>query len=171
MLRLIVILLVFSGSVFGQDIFECCRTGNTKKLERLLKKQPELVGQTNENGFPPLIIATYRNQEKCVRILLQLGADPNQSSQEGTALIGACYKNNQNIALLLLQQGASPNVVGMSGMSPLIFAAQNRNKTLVDSLMIKGADKEHRDAMDRTAYDYAVALEFTELAQILKPDE
>jgi hypothetical protein len=171
MLRFVFLLFIFSGSVYGQDIFECCRTGNTKKLVRILKKQPELTRQTNENGFSPLIIATYRNQEQCVRLLLQQGADPNQSSQEGTALIGACYKNNQNIALLLLQQGASPNVVGISGMSPLIFAAQNRNKTLVDSLLMKGADKKHRDAMDRTAYDYAIALEFTELTPILKPDE
>jgi len=171
MLRLLFILFLFSGSVVGQDIFECCRTGNTKKLERLLKKQPALVLQTNENGFSPLIIATYRNQESCVRLLLQMGADPNQASQEGTALIGACYKNNLNIALLLLQKGASPNVTGISGMTPLIFAAQNRNKMLVDSLLNKGANKAHKDAMDRTAYDYAVALEFIELALILKPDE
>jgi ankyrin repeat protein len=171
MIRLILLILVFSNSVHGQDIFECCRTGNTKKLERLIKKQPELVNQTNENGFSPLIIATYRNQESCVRLLLQKGANPNQASQEGTALIGACYKNNQNIALLLLQNGASPIVKGANEMTPLIFAAQNRNKILIDTLLSRGADKSHKDAMDRTAYDYAVALEFTELTLILKPDE
>jgi ankyrin repeat protein len=171
MMRIFCCLLLVAQPVFSQDVFEFCRTGKSKKLEKLLHRKPELVHITNQNGFCPLIIAAYKNQVECVQILLNNGANINQSSPEGTAIVGTCFKNNVPLTKLLLENGASPNEKGNGGYTPLIFAVQHGNKELVELLLQHNALTDLVDDTGRSAKTYADLMHFTELVEILKQHE
>jgi ankyrin repeat protein len=167
-MRLLFFFIFISSISWSQDIFDVCRSGNLEKLKALHEINPDTVNSVNENGFSPLIIATYRNQLKVVDFLLKNNADVNFDSPEGTALLGACYKGNFDIVELLIANKANVNVLGGNNISPLIFAVQSKNKKLVKILVQNGADQTIKDSAGRTAKDYAMLLELKDIAELLK---
>jgi ankyrin repeat protein len=167
-MRLLFFFIFISSISWSQDIFDVCRSGNLEKLKALYEINPDTLNSVNENGFSPLIIATYRNQLKVVDFLLKNNADVNFDSPEGTALLGACYKGNFDIVELLIANKANVNVLGGNNISPLIFAVQSKNKKLVKILVQNGADQTIKDSAGRTAKDYAMLLELKDIAELLK---
>jgi ankyrin repeat protein len=167
-MRLLFFFIFISSISWSQDIFDVCRSGNLEKLKALHEINPDTVNSVNENGFSPLIIATYRNQLKVVDFLLKNNADVNFDSPEGTALLGACYKGNFDIVELLIANKANVNVLGGNNISPLIFAVQSKDKKLVKILVQNGADQTIKDSAGRTAKDYAMLLELKDIAELLK---
>jgi hypothetical protein len=167
-MRLLFFFIFVSSISWSQDLFDACRSGNVERLKALHATNPDTLNSVNENGFSPLIIATYKNQIKVVEFLLKNNADVNFDSPEGTALIGACYKGNFEIVELLIQNKANVNVVGGNNISPLIFAVQSKNKKLVKLLVQNGADQTIKDSAGRTAKDYAMLLELKDIAELLK---
>ena len=77
-------------------------------------------------------------------ILLDLGADPNQPSSAGPALLNIARsgrKESLPIAVSLLQHGADPNLADtLSGETPLMAAAMGRWTALLKLLLEYGAD-------------------------------
>lgn len=167
-MRLLFFFIFVSSISWSQDLFDACRSGNVERLKALHAINPDTLNTVNENGFSPLIIATYKNQIKVVEFLLKNNADVNFVSPEGTALIGACYKGNFEMVELLIQNKANVNVVGGNNISPLIFAVQSKNKELVKLLVQNGADQTIKDSAGRTAKDYAMLLELKDIAELLK---
>ena len=167
-MRLLFFFIFVSSISWSQDLFDACRLGNVERLKALHAINPDTLNSVNENGFSPLIIATYKNQIKVVEFLLKNNASVNFDSPEGTALIGACYKGNFEIVELLIQNKANVNVVGGNNISPLIFAVQSKNKELVKLLVQNGADQTIKDSAGRTAKDYAMLLELKDIAELLK---
>ena len=96
-MRLLFFFIFVSSISLSQDLFDACRLGNVERLKALHAINPDTLNSVNENGFSPLIIATYKNQIKVVEFLLKNNASVNFDSPEGTALIGACYKGNFEI--------------------------------------------------------------------------
>ena len=167
-MRLLFFFIFVSSISWSQNLFDACRSGNVERLKALHAINPDTLNSVNENGFSPLIIATYKNQIKVVEFLLKNNAAVNFDSPEGTALIGACYKGNFEIVELLIQNKANVNVVGGNNISPLIFAVQSKNKKLVKLLVQNGADQTIKDSAGRTAKDYAMLLELKDIAELLK---
>ena len=67
------------------------RFGNTELLRYLLdpnmkKRWPEVVHSVDKLGWTALHNASLNNQEHCVLLLLQHGADWGKTTREGTAL-------------------------------------------------------------------------------------
>jgi ankyrin repeat protein len=167
-MRLLFFFIFISSISWSQDIFDVCRSGNLERLKELHAINPDTVNSVNENGFSPLIIATYRNQLKVVDFLLKNNAGVNFDSPEGTALLGACYKGNFDIVELLIENKANVNVLGGNNITPLIFAVQSKNKKLVKLLVQNGADQTIKDSAGRTAKEYALLLELKDIAELLK---
>lgn len=154
-------------SLSAQNVFEAARSGDVARIEFLMTLNPDTISTYNENGFSPLIIASYRNQVKVVEFLLSKGVDVNADSPEGTALIGSCYKGNIEIAKLLLEHKATINAQNEQGTTPLIFAVQGNNVSLVSLLVTSGANKEMKEKSGRTAMDYAKEKQNQEILDIL----
>lgn len=165
-LLIILITLSFFTS-HAQDIFDASRAGNTELIKKLVHENPDIVNEANDSGFSPLILATYRNQFQTVNLLLELGADVNYLSQEGTALHAAAYKGQLEYAKLLIENGSDVNLLTEQKMSPLIYAVQSKNIELIQLLVNEGADVSVRDNYGKTAIDYAKMLELTEVFTIL----
>src|SRR5262249_7973311 len=61
-------------------------------------------------GFrTPLMWAAYHNDMQMVHLLLERGADPNQSTHFGTPLSHACWSDSFEAAELLIAHGANVN--------------------------------------------------------------
>ena len=102
--------------------------------------------QRDGGGLTPLIFATRENDLESVRLLVQAGADVNQTSEFGwTPLLTATQNRYYQLGKFLLDQGADPNIANKGGWTPLYIATDNRN--------IEGGDYPTRKPdMDHLAY-------------------
>lgn len=157
-MKTVLFLILFTNQLsgaFAQDIFAAARTGDIKRLDALIKINPDTVNSINQSGFAPLIIAGYRNQIAAVEFLLKHQAEVNASSPEGPAILGVCYKGNLELAKLLIDYKADVNAKNESGTTALMYAAGSGNLSLVKLLLAHGAKKGAEEKSGKTALSYA----------------
>jgi ankyrin repeat protein len=129
-------------------------------VEDVLKSHP-VVNAQDKNGRTALMesVSQYHyghesseiDRAEVVRLLLQAGADPNITDEEGnTALIDAAW--DADAVLLLIRAGANLNAQSKKGYTPLINCAQPE---VARVLLAYGADPSIRDANGKTALELA----------------
>jgi ankyrin len=95
-------------------------------------------------GATPLLFAARVGDVDSAKLLLDAGADANDSQPDGvSALVLAAHSGNGNVAALLLERGADPNAGG-SGYTALHAAILRSDLTLVKALLAHGADPNVR---------------------------
>ncbi len=91
----------------------------------------------------PLMWAAYYNNVPMVRLFLEHGADPNQSTYFGNPLSHACWNDGFEAAEVLIDGGANVNARdAAAGFTPLHWAAgkETLGPHLVKLLLAHGAD-------------------------------
>jgi len=97
-------------------------------------------------GATPLLFAARVGDAESARLLLQAGADPNESQPDGiAALVLAAHSGHGDVATLLLDSGADPDAFG-SGYTALHAAILRSDLDLVHALLAAGADPDLRIA-------------------------
>ena len=110
------------------------QTNHTHKLmKRLLMEVNSTLHTEDYGSVTPLWLASYRNDTELVRLLLRLGADPNQScaSLQMTPLHIATSLHNLQMMESLLQAGAHTNVLDRWNYSSMMYAAIHHDATVV----------------------------------------
>jgi len=105
-----------------------------------------LLNSFDSEGNTPLILAIIKNSEDIVDILLQSGANPNQTNSHGnTPLIEAVKNFTPNIIVRLIEEGAKINQTNTHGESPLKIATLLGNQECINLLTEHGAcfNKSH----------------------------
>jgi ankyrin repeat protein len=98
-----------------------------------LSKFPETAphaqrGKKQFGGLTPLLFAAREGNIEGVKVLLDAGADINQTSEYGwTALLTATQNRYYKLGVYLLERGANPNVANEGGWNALYLATDNRN--------------------------------------------
>ncbi|NXN79638.1 ANR26 protein, partial [Bombycilla garrulus] len=96
----------------------------------------------------PLMHAVHYEQEKCVAVLLEHGADPNLADADGnTALHLAVLSGNTTVAGLLLEHNANSDAQNQEGYTPLNIAVSN--KEMLECLLKKRADRHAAEQCER----------------------
>ena len=170
MYKLIVLFLIVAFvhlDGFTQDIYDACRKGNLELIKQLSKVNPDTINTPNKSGYTPLIIAGYRNQLEAVKVLLDLGANVNAISEDGTVLTAACYKSNTALVKILLEQHADVNVKNNAGTTPLMFAIMAENEEIVKLLMENKADTQTMDNSRKSAVDFAKDCDSKVIKQLI----
>lgn len=118
--------------------------------EKIKEFSKEDINKKISDGLTPLILATTnakgRSSNKTVKILLELGADPNQKANGKTALIWSLLpesSSNTKTIKILLDHGADPNLKDKDEKIPLCLAAKyarNIGEEAVILLINAGAD-------------------------------
>jgi len=92
-----------------------------------------------------------------MKAMLEEGADPNGTDQQGTpALMNAVLYSSPQAVKLLIERGANPNAKNAGGSNALVWAAGNPEKARI--LIEAGADVNAVSPMGRTALHNAAAV-------------
>ena len=106
------------------------------------------AGNTNSSGdfdmahggSTPLLFAARQGHVETVRVLLDSGANVNDTAAAGTsALVVAAHSDHGELARFLLSRGADPNAAA-AGYTALHAAVLRGNLDLVKELLAAGAD-------------------------------
>lgn len=130
---------------------------------------------------PCLVYAIYHSPLPFIRTLLEIGADPNLSDNDGCPpLIAAlsCTRPQPGstarpdvaeILALLLAFNADPNQRGINDYTALHMAVAERNRAAVELLLAAGADPTLRTRIDdrETPGELAEQAGLTEIAALL----
>jgi ankyrin repeat protein len=136
------------------DVFEAAALGDEKR-------DPALANAVAEDGFGPLGLAAFFDQEPVVRLLRGRGARVDAAAANHMRVMplhSAAAAHSVPIARVLLAHGAPVNArqgTGDLGFTPLMEAALNGQVEMVDLLLAHGADPALRDEKNLTAADHA----------------
>ena len=111
-------------------------------------------------GSTPLLFAARHGDVETARVLVEAGADVNDTAASGTsALVIAAHSGHGRLAIHLLEQGADPNAAE-AGYTALHAAVLRSEVELVDALLEHGADPnavlEHGTPGRRFSADYSL---------------
>lgn len=167
--NIIIINLFLTFFCYAQkDVFDTARIGTVDEMIHLYCQNENVIEKVNENGFTPLILATYKSNNPVARLLVEISKNLDFNSNMGTALLAATYKGNIEILEVLLQKGANPNLTDNKGMTALMLASQFENETIVNKLLEYKADKTILNSEGKTAFEYAVFSGNTKIIELLK---
>jgi ankyrin repeat protein len=152
----------------AKSIFDIARSGTVPEVQELMKQNPDVINQVNENGFSPLILACYRGNTPVAEFLITHVKNMNYASGEGTALTASVFKGDKNLTQKLLENRADPNVANSSGVTPLIYAVQSQNKEMVVLLLKNKANKALADKQGKTVFEYALFSKNQDIINLLK---
>ncbi|NXI61836.1 ANKR7 protein, partial [Anseranas semipalmata] len=117
-----------------------CANGHADVVRFLVQKKC-LLNLCDGADRSPLMEAVERQQEECVAILLEHGADPNVRGYGGnTALHLAVAAPKASLAEMLIEHDARIDVENSKGETPLTLAISSHQKEMVELLLQKGAD-------------------------------
>jgi ankyrin repeat protein len=97
-----------------------------------------------QRGFTPLLFAARNGRIESARLLLDAGADVNETAPNGdSALVIASFSDQGKFAAFLLERGANSNAAG-AGYAALHAAVLRGDLELVKALCAHGADPNVR---------------------------
>jgi hypothetical protein len=111
-------------------------------------------------GFPPLFLATVRQDVELVRLMASKGADLNRIGPAGTtALMWAAFNETGDATLVqeLLKRGADPLVTNKAGETALTWALRRGETPAVAALRKAGDSSTSATAM-RNSVERALSL-------------
>ena len=118
----------------------------------------------------PLVFAARQGDVESVKVLVEAGADVNQTTQYGwTPLLTATQNKYYKAGVYLLEHGANPNIANKGGWTPLYIATDNRNIEGGD-YPVRKPDMDHLDfikiLLDKGADPNMRAIDSTETRTI-----
>jgi uncharacterized protein len=138
--------------------------GQTALMWAVANRYPDIAKVLVEHGadvrarskgdFTPLLFAAQQGDVETGLILLEAGADVNESRNRDrmTALMVASVSGNTEFAALLLDRGANPNAIDDSGHTALHHAASDKKRVeLVKALLAHKANPNARTTKDSRA--------------------
>ena len=150
------------------------------KKEEVMKHNIDIVKQlldagadinmTDKEGKTALWFAVYKEYKDTVKLLLNLGGDPNKGTIRGDTLLNTVLhwepSHGNYVAGLMLDNGADPNKADCWGTTPLIVAVGRMNE-VVKKLLDKGADPNKAVLYGITPLYKAAKCGHTDLVQLL----
>lgn len=97
----------------------------------MLLKSGADINLGNEDGATPFFVACYKGNANIVKILIEKGADVNESHYKFSALYMACANGHNRVVRILLDRGADLNVE----YSPLDVACDKGHDSTVKLLL------------------------------------
>lgn len=169
---LFILVAIFSANLsFCQeklDVFDIGRKGTVEQAKEKLKENPNAFNVVNDEGYSPLLLASYRGNNEVAKLLIETGSDINGKSRFGTPLMACVVKANNEIAKLLIAKKADLNFADGNGTTALMYAGNFKNYELVAALVKANADVNLKDSKNKTALDYAIMANDDKLIELLK---
>lgn len=141
--------------------------GSEESIELLLYQPSIELDIPDKFDQTPLLRAADAGHTKCVRMLLDKGANVKHSDHDGrTALSLAALKGHKVVAKLLFKRGADINTQDKKGNTPLALAAENNHDAAVRFLLESGADADLPDEDEETPFEKARDRHMDQVVQV-----
>lgn len=136
---------------FAATLHKAVEKGDFTTALHLIEKGAD-VDERNEEGKPPLLIASELGHVEVMRLLLDHDADVDRTGRKGdTPLYRAIKNDHTDAAALLIRRGANVNHRAKHRVTALLTAASRGREAVVEHLLVAGAEIEHGDSHGRTA--------------------
>ena len=151
-LSLLFVCGILSLTVNAQEIHEAIKAGNLDKVKALIKENPAIVNQQDEDGLTPLHWAALKGNTQIARYLIDNKADINAVDKNNEApLHYAAYNGKYDIVVLLLDNKANLKIATDRGRTSLHKASFKKDGyKIVEKLIECGADINAKDVWDWT---------------------
>ncbi len=139
-----------------RELLRVVRNGNVRRLSALLAEGVNISFLHRKTGMTPLMTAAYAGLTAAVQMLLDSGASPNLTAEDGaSSLHWASLNKHLEIVNLLIAAGAKINVRReKDGPTPLHMAINNANDSIAIALINAGASLDI-EYLGRTVLEYA----------------
>ena len=108
-----------------------------KVLEMLSQRTTNINAQCID-GWTPLHVAVRTGNEMATKFLLEKGANPNITDNDGETVLHDAEKQSEKFIEMLAQRCTNIDVKAKDGMTPLHRAVFHRNEPVVKLLLEKG---------------------------------
>jgi ankyrin repeat protein len=142
---------------------------------RVMNKRFQATNDLSLTGATPLLLAAEVSNTSAVKALLEAGADPRMTTEQGTTALvlaaggGTDIQGNRvrspeeramsiDTVMLLVKHGADVNAAGQFGWTALHAAAYQGLTDVIEFLVSKGADINRMDAFGQTPLSIALAV-------------
>jgi len=171
MKKILVLLLMGISSIgFSQSLFKAVEKGDLEKVKKVIE-EGENVNAYSEKGLFPLWRAAADNNYEMSELLINNGADVNQSINvppgNSTAIELPCQEGYLNIIKLLVDNDAEVNIKGYHDFTPIRIAARNGHVQIVKYLAQHGAEIDFRALDGATPLEHAASKGHYEIVQFL----
>ncbi|MBN4064116.1 ankyrin repeat domain-containing protein [Dehalococcoides mccartyi] len=151
-----------SGILSSNQLTAAIEAENLDEIRNLIRSGTD-PSATDSIGNLPLCLAVEKGKLSAVRILLEAGANPNDSQVESNRGVRGCTPlveavNQQNLAAtkMLITGGAESDRSGSDGWTPLTWAAASGYVDIVSFLIDQGVDPSFVDSKDVLPMSVAV---------------
>ena len=103
----------------GQTALMWAAAAKHPKVALALTEHGADVNIRSNGGFTALLFAAQQGDLDSARILLEAGANVNDATPDGSALLVASVSGYEALAIFLLEKGADPNTADPSGITVL----------------------------------------------------
>jgi ankyrin repeat protein len=138
-------------------IHEAAAAGIEDRVRELMRDR-SAINSISHDGWTPLHLAVFFNQNRVAEMLIEEGANINtvsENAQGVTPLHSALANKNIKIAKLLLQRGADPGAVSAAGFTPMHYVATYDLVEVGRLLLEKNVDTTGKTLDGRTPLDIA----------------
>ena len=130
-----------------ETLFTMIAEGDKRRIETHLTKDASAVHVRDEADMTPLCIAAGRLDIDTMKLLLDVGADPNVVAERSygvSPIHGACgggdRESSKDAIDLLVRHGAKLDAQNKGGVTALHMAVRDRNVAAVRALLSHGAN-------------------------------
>lgn len=155
------------------DVFVAAALGDLVRLQNLVAQWAGYLNIFAKDGFTPLQLACYFNQETTALWLIEQGADVNAVAKNKIQIApihAAATHGNLAILRALLEKGADVNAAQAGGFTAVHQAAHRNNVPMAKLLLQFGANPKQLDATGQTAIQQAQAEKNDAVTAVLVTD-
>lgn len=153
------------------EIHEAVKGNESVKVKDLIRQNPDLVANKDEDGFTPLHLAAANGYQQIVEFLLSTKAEVNARDNAGSTPLhqaAAAEGHSGDVLELLLAHGAAVNAADRQGLTPLHYATLANNRDAVKVLLKHGANANAKDDKGgNTPLILAAAKGYKEVVELL----
>jgi ankyrin repeat protein len=146
----------------NHEFFGAVKQGDAMKVAAMIKEDPSLLADKDEQGLGPYTVARYSRQDEVSRLLLEKGVELD--------IFAACLAGvSERVVDLLAADRGLVNSYSHDGWTPLHLAAFFGRPEIAEILLANGADVDARskNQMRNTPLHAAVAGKRTDIASVL----
>lgn len=139
------------------------KSGNRKKLRKLLDNNPELIRSMGFGGSTILHMAAEEGHLECCSVIIGQGGEVNgRNTYLETPLMRAVIKDRVPVAQLLIDNGADINCRNYDGGSPIGRATGSGNVKMLESLISRAKLKDINTALTSSHSDSTLIHDLVE---------